>query len=325
MQNQTFPEPNLMTTATSENLNAIRIDHAHAFDKRMNLFLKTLDIFNVHRKGEGFTIDIHSGYEVELANGNVPEGEIIPLSKVKKLPFKTKRMSAQKHRIATSWERAREFGLANAWDRAIAETANARFNEMADELIAFSTQASQVTTNLNLGTMQGALASAWGALNTVFENTDANVTPIVFANWTDISEALAKKELSLENQFGLNYYTDATGIYKVIPSSKVPIGNIYATIPDNLNLYYIDMNTAADREFGIYSAEGGYIGITQGTRIDNMTMEASLLSGLFMFPERVDGLVKVGIKTDATADLDKTAHESIGDVTPAAEAPEPGV
>ena len=148
--------------------------------------------------------------------------------------------------------------------------------------------------NLNAGTLQGALASAWGALEVLFE--DDAPQAIAFVNPMDVAKEIANKNITLETQFGLRYYTDATGTV-VMLNNTIPAGTIYATVADNLQVAYVPSTSEAFREFGLTSDEFGYVGMAHSPALETLTTQTVLASGVLIFPERLDGMVKVEIGT----------------------------
>ena len=207
MATQNFPEANLQTQAVLGNFIEKSVDYSNRFADELTGFAEALGITRPFAVQEGFKIQLYTKPEVDLADGDVAEGDIIPLSKVTPQPHSEKEITLKKYRKATSAEAIQRYGI----DQAINLTDDALVNEIQkgirDDLFAM-VQAGQETENLSDG-LQGALASAWGAVQVAFED-DVTGT-VVFAHPLDVAETIANKELTLETRFGLNYYTDATG------------------------------------------------------------------------------------------------------------------
>lgn len=82
------------------------------------------------------------------------------------------------------------------------------------------------------------------------------------------------------------------GLGTVIFNSSVPKGKIYATAKDNIVLYYIPVNGADLNEaFTFTSDSTGYIGIHESPDYTNMTASDTVVNGMELFAERLDGIV----------------------------------
>ena len=288
MATQNFPEANLQTQAVLGNFIEKSVDYSNRFADELTGFAEALGITRPFAVQEGFKIKLYTKPEVDLADGDVAEGDIIPLSKVTPQPHSEKEITLKKYRKATSAEAIQRYGI----DQAINLTDDALVGEIQkgirDDLFAM-VQAGQETENLSDG-LQGALASAWGAVQVAFED-DVTGT-VVFAHPLDVAETIANKELTLETRFGLNYYTDATGT-TVFTSTQVERGSIYATAPENLQIAYIPANGEYGRAFGLVSDSTGYLGMKHFVHDESATQQTLVMSGVLMFPERVDGVIKV--------------------------------
>ncbi len=204
----------------------------------------------------------------------------------------TKEITLKKYRKVTTIEAIQRYGR----DEAINRTDEAMIREVQKGIrdYLFDTVKTNGTTqaNLNAGTLQGALASAWGALEVLFE--DDVITTVAFVNPMDVANEIANKAITLETQFGLRYYTDVTGTV-VMLNNAIPQGTIYATASENLQVAYIPANAEAFTEFNMFTDEFGFIGMAHGTELGNLTTQTVVASGVLIFPERLDGMVKVEI------------------------------
>lgn len=288
-----YPEPNLQDQASLANLEAKSIDYTYRFGENFSKFIEALGITRQIPVQEGFTIKMYTAPEVELADGNVGEGELIPLSRVIPQVATTKEINLKKYRKVTTIEAIQRYG---GVDQAVNYTDEALIKELQrgirDDLFTAITTEGATETNLNEGTLQGALATAWGALETLFEDDD--FTTVAFVNPMDIANEIANKNLTLESQFGLKYYTDVTGTI-VFSNNRIPRGEVYATASDNLQVAYISGNSAGYQAFNMTTDQFGYIGMVHDRQTNNLTVETVLASGILMFPERLDGIVRIDI------------------------------
>ncbi|MDN6397679.1 MAG: phage capsid protein [Alkalibacterium sp.] len=293
MAAQNYPESNLQTETILDNFIEKSVDYTNRFGDELTGFLEALDITRPFPVQEGFKIEMFTAPEVTLADGNVAEGDIIPLSKVEPKPHSEKEIKLKKYRKATSAESIQRYGL----EQAINLTDEALIKEIQkgirDDLFTMI-QAGQATDNIGED-FQSALASAWSAIQVAFE--DDTVGTVVFAHPQDVAKLIADKQLTLETKFGLNYYEDATGT-TVFTSTQVEKGSIYATAPENLQVAYVSANGDLGRSFGLTSDDTGYLGMKHFTHNESATQQTLIMSGVLMFPERVDGVVKVEIEPD---------------------------
>lgn len=287
-----YPEPNTQMQSNFSELDAKSIDYTYRFGENFSKFIEALGITRQIPVQEGFTITMYSAPDVTLADGNVGEGELIPLSKVTPKPAATKEITLKKYRKVTTAEAIQRYGR----DEAINRTDDALVREVQKGIrdYLFTTIKTHGTeqANLKAGTLQGALASAWGALEVLFE--DDVITTVAFVNPMDVAKEIANKEITLENQFGLRYYTDLTGTV-VMLNNTIPQGTVYATAADNLQVAYITANSEAFREFNMFTDEFGYIAMAHGQQLETLSVQTVLASGVLIFPERLDGMVKIDI------------------------------
>ena len=146
-------------------------------------------------------------------------------------------------------------------------------------------------------TFQATLAQAWGQLQVLFE--DDEIGAVYFLNPLDVADYLASANITLQTAFGMTYVENFLGLGTVILNSSVPKGKIYATAKDNIVLYYIPVNGADLGEVFDFTTDAtGYIGIHEEPDYTNMTASATVINGMALFAERIDGVV-VGSITPA--------------------------
>lgn len=289
-----YPEQDLTTQEILKNLKAVEFDYVNKFEKQLKDFQKALGISRLIPVSQGVTLKMYAKPKVELKDGNVAEGDIIPLSKVTPQVAKTKEITLKKWRKATSAEAIQKFTRAkavNLTDEALIKEIQAGIRK---ELFAtIKAETAKTATSLKPGSLQGALAAAWGQLTTLFEDDAIGV--IVFAHPLDVAQQIANKELTLETQFGLNYYTSVTGTV-VFVTTEMPQGTIYATAPENLQIAYINArNSEVQKSFEMTSDTTGFILVGHDVDRSTATVSTTAYSGILMFPERLDGIVKVEI------------------------------
>ena len=294
---QTFPEEKL--TGKADLKNAITIDVTNTFKENLNKLIEMLGITRKISLTSGSTIKTYKGYTTELQNGTVAEGEVIPLSKVTQKEAETKTVELKKYRKATSGEAIALYGT----DNAIANTDEALIRQIQKgirtSLVAGIKKGTGTQTALGTG-FQGALASAWGQLQVLFEDYGVE-NAVVFANPLDIAEYVAKAQISTQTAFGLTYLVDFTGTV-IISTTDITKGEIWATVPENIVFAYINPSQSdVAKAFGLAADETGYVGMTHFTDEKTLTYQTLVLSGIEIFAERLDGIVKVKITSQAAA------------------------
>lgn len=223
----------------------------------------------------------------ELQDGSVAEGETIPLSKYQTEPVTIKEITLKKWRKATSAEAIIERG----YDQAVDQTTDAMLKDVQKGVRAnFFAFLGTGTGTASGATFQATLAQAWGQLQVLFE--DDEIGAVYFVNPLDVADYLATANISTQTAFGMTYVENFLGLGTVIFNSSVPQGKIYATAKDNLVLYYIPVNGADLGEaFNFTSDETGYIGIHEDADYSNMTASDTVIAGLELFADRLDGVV----------------------------------
>lgn len=233
-----------------------------------------------------------------LEDGEVAEGETIPLSKYKTEAVSFGEIVLKKWRKATSAEAIIERG----YDQAVTKTTDRMMKDAQKSIrtrfFNFLKSAGEVPsggsaapgTVVSAADLQKALAAAWGQLQILFE--DDEVDTVYFLNPLDVADYLGNAQVSVQTAFGMSYIENFLGLGRVFLNSSVPQGKFYATAVDNLVLYYVPVNGAdLDEAFEFTSDETGYIGIHEEPDYTNMTAADTVINGMDLFAERVDGVV----------------------------------
>ena len=228
-----------------------------------------------------------------LEDGTVAEGDTIPLSKYQTVATSYAEITLKKWRKATSAEAIVEKGF----DQAVEMTTDEMLKDVQRGIRKdFFTFLATGTGKASGDTFQAALAQAWGQLQVLFE--DDEIDAVYFMNPLDVADYLSTAQISIQTAFGMSYIENFLGLGTVILNSSVPKGKIYATAKDNIVLYYIPVNGADLQEaFAFTSDSTGYIGIHESSDYDNMTAKDTVVSGIVLFAERIDGVVVSSIGT----------------------------
>ena len=269
------------------------VEFTYTFGESIKKLMEALGVTRKVAKQAGTVLKAYKATG-ELQDGEVAEGDIIPLSKYVTEPVAIEEITLKKWRKATSAEAIIEKGYAQA----VTMTTDAMLKDVQKAVRKnFFDFLATGTAAVSGGTFQATLAQAWGKLQVLFE--DDEIRAVYFMNPLDVADYLASANISLQNAFGMTYVKDFLGLGTVIFNSSVPKGKIYATAADNIVLYYIAVNGADLGEaFNFTSDATGLIGIHETPDYTNMTASDTVVSGLVLFAERLDGIV-VGTITGA--------------------------
>lgn len=222
-----------------------------------------------------------------LASGEVAEGETIPLSKYATEAVPIDEITLLKWRKATSAEAIIEKG----YDQAVTMTTDKMLSDVQKGIRnKFFTFMGKGTGSASGATVQAALANAWGQLQVLFD--DDSIDSVYFMNPLDVAEYLGTAQITMQTAFGMSYVENFLGLGTVFFNSSVPQSKIYATAKQNLVVYYVPVNGADLNEaFSFTSDETGLIGIHEEPDYTNMTASDTVINGMVLFAERIDGVV----------------------------------
>lgn len=261
-------------------------EFVYMFKGSLNKLFEALSVTRKIAKQAGYALKAYKAVGT-LEDGNVAEGETIPLSKYETEPVDFGEIVLKKWRKATSAEAIVEKG----YDQAVTMTTDKMLSDVQRQIRAdFFTFLASGTGKATGATFQAALAQSWGNLQVLFE--DDSVSTVHFMNPLDVANYLATANITMQNAFGMNYVEDFLGLGRVFFNSQVPKGTIYSTAMENLIAYYIPVNGAdLDEAFAFTADETGYIGIHEFPDYSNMTASDTVISGIKMMAERIDGIV----------------------------------
>lgn len=277
-------ETNLIKSA--DLVKAREIEFTYMFGEGIKKLMEALGVTRKIPKQAGTVLKAYKATG-ELQNGEVAEGDTIPLSKYVTEPVSIAEIVLKKWRKATSAEAIVEKGYAQA----VTATTDAMLKDVQKGIRKSFFDFLATGTGVAAGaTFQAALANAWGQLQVLFEDDD--IESVYFMNPLDVADYLANANITLQTAFGMTYVENFLGLGTVIFNSSVPRGKVYATAKNNLVLYYIPVNGADLNEaFTFTSDNTGLIGIHEQPDYTNMTASDTVISGIVLFAERLDGVV----------------------------------
>ena len=285
-------EENLIKKA--DLVRAREIEFVTLFGESIKKLVEALGVTRKIPKQAGYTLKAYKATGT-LQPGTVAEGDLIPLSKYQTEAVSYSEIVLKKWRKATSAEAIIEKG----YDQAVQMTTDRMLKDVQKGIRTdFFTFLATGTGSATGATFQAALAQAWGQLQVLFE--DDSIEAIYFMNPLDVADYLATAQITTQTAFGMTYVENFLGLGTVIFDSKVPQGTIYATAKDNIVLYYVPVNGAdLGNAFSFTADQTGLIGIHEEPDYKHMTAEDTVMSGVVLFAERLDGIVKSTITPGA--------------------------
>lgn len=285
-------ENNLIKSA--DLVRAREIEFVTLFGESIKKLVEALGVTRKIPKQAGYTLKTYKATGT-LQDGTVAEGDLIPLSKYQTEAVSYAEIVLKKWRKATSAEAIIEKG----YDQAVQMTTDRMLKDVQKGIRTdFFTFLATGTGTATGATFQAALAQAWGKLQVLFE--DDSIESVYFMNPLDVADYLATAQITMQTAFGMTYVENFLGLGTVIFDSKVPEGTIYATAKDNIVLYYVPVNGAdLGNAFSFTADQTGLIGIHEEADYKHMTAEDTVMSGVVLFAERLDGIVKSTITPGA--------------------------
>lgn len=269
----------------STDLIAQSIDFTEQFTGSISTLLQALNVTRMQPMAVGSQIKIYKS-EVTKANGNVAEGEVIPLSKVTRKLADTKELTYKKYRKQTTAEAIQSAGFNAAVNDTDSKLLRSIQGDIKKDFFDFVQTG---TTKTSGDTFQKAIAQALGQLAIKWEDDD--VQSVLFANPLDFYTYLGDSNITTQTAFGLTYIQNYLGFNTIILTGAVKQGTIAATASQNLNYAYAALNGNLNQAFNLTTDETGLIGVVHNSVTENASYETMALTSGVLFPERLDGIV----------------------------------
>lgn len=280
---QLFADENL-TTADFSKVNSI--DFVNQFEGSIKKLIEALGVTRKMPLEKGNVIKMYKA-EKTLKSGKVAEGELIPLSKVKRVLAGTHEVILEKFRKEVTAEAIQEQGF----DEAVTWTDDELLKEIQKKIRSdFFTFLATGTAAATGASFQEVLAQTWGQVQILWE--DDEIRPVFFANQLDVADYMGKAGITTQTALGLTYIENFLGLGTLILNSNVPKEKVYATAATNIVLAYVNAaGGELGKAFDLTTDETGYIGVTHTAVNNHLTYETVAVSGILLFAERLDGVV----------------------------------
>lgn len=221
------------------------------------------------------------------------EGDLVALSKYSVTSKTIEKAKLRPYRKVTTAQTIAEHGM--EWS--VLRTDNKMAADVRDDVMSeFFAFLGNGTGTAKGKTLQAALAYGDAKLADAFEaNHDNQVATLHFLNRTDVADYLANATVTTQTAFGMTYMADFLGVQNVFVTSKVPAGTVYVTDADNLHMYAQDFSALQSAGLDYAVSDSGLIGVNHNALYDHVSVETNVLTGMVLFPEVTDYIVKATI------------------------------
>lgn len=308
---QVFAAPDNMTGKSQIQVRAREIDFVTSFGKNMQALLDVMGITRMIKKENGSVLKIKKASGT-LQDGDVAEGEVIPMSqyKVEEETFDT--IKIKKYRKGVSIEAIAERGYEAAVEMTDEEFKSDLQNVVLDK---FYTQLKMGSLVGHETTWQMAFAMAIGKVKNKFETMKRTATGVaVWVNTLDVYKYIGAADITLQTAFGMQYIKNFLGADIVFVSSQIPENTVIATPLNNLIAYYVD---PADSEFvkaGLeYTTDSttGFIGFHVQGNYEHAISDMFAIMGVRLFAEYMDAIAFIAVGSSDTQTLGELTVESV--------------
>lgn len=283
------------TLTTDITVKAREMDFVSRFGNTWEALQTILGIMNPVRKAPGTTLKSVKA-TMTLEDGAVAEGDLIPFSKATVEEVAHRDLELRKYAKAVTIEAVNKYGAAVA----VQKTDDAFLNELQAMVMGefYAFLATGTLTN-SAADFQSGFALAVGSVVDKFKKMHLSAGGVVvFVNTMDAYRYLGAAQLTVQNQFGMNYIQNFMGADVVILSSDIAEGKIIATVSDNMILYYVDPGDSEFRQLGLdYTVQGetNLIGFHATGNYSRAIGENYALMGMALWAEYLDAIAVVTV------------------------------
>ncbi len=266
------------------------IDFVDQFQQGVSALMGVLGIYDVQPLTAGYKIQTYT-ITGTLADGTVAEGADIPLTAYKTVKGDEYTVDLKQYRKQTTKQAILKGGYANAVGKTDTKMLRDIQGVIRKDMFKFLTENAGTTVT---GTdFKGVIAKAFGTLSNELSKLDTDGTPVFFANPLDLADYLAEANINnVETAFGFQYLRSFLGLGTCIFDANVPQGEIYVTAQENINAYTVDLASLGQAGFDYEMDETGLIGVHHSPEYSNGTCETYADTGLTIFPEVKNFIIK---------------------------------
>ena len=278
--------PNVYTDVTAREK-----DFVTRFGLNWESLREILGIMNPVKKEAGTQLVSYTA-SVDLEDGEVPAGAVIPYSKATVVQSAKEDLSLRKYAKAVPVEDVDKYGAEIAVQKSDEAFLNELQNVVIDEFYGELT-GNESAMKESYATFQMAVSMAIGLVKDKFKKMRRNITStIVFVNTLDVYEYLGSANISIQTLFGIEYVKDFLGAQTMILSSEIERGKVIAIPSDNLVLYYVDPSSEFAKLGLVYTTDGdtNLIGFHVQGNYGTAVGESFALMGMKLWYEYADGV-----------------------------------
>lgn len=301
---ETFTNPRDSLPNVYTGISAREIDFVTRFGDSWESLVEILGIMNPIRKQPGSVLTTYTA-SVELEDGNVDPGNVIPYSKATITQAFKEDLNLLKYAKAVPIEDVNKYGAEIAVQKSDEAFLNELQTTVLDDFYNELTNNAEAMTHTET-TFQMAVSMAIGKVRDKFKKMRKNASNIVvFVNTLDVYRYLGAADVTIQNAFGLDYIKGFLGATTLILSSEIDEGTVIAIPADNLVLYYIDPGDGEFAQLGLeYTVQGetNLIGFHANGNYSTAVGESYALMGMKLWYEYADGVAIATIDPDYTGE-----------------------
>lgn len=293
-------DANLIDKNSLGTVNAI--DFVNQFEYSVKKLQEALGVTRLQPMTQGTQIQTYkftvtnpkdsSGVDVDPAS--IAEGDTIPLTKITRAVDKIYTVGFSKYRMGTTIEAVQKYG----YDLAVEKTQEEMLEKIQKDIRAkfFSYLGTAPTDLGTVDSLQEAYGKVYGQLLSLFDTDTPQI--VMFINPVDAGNYLGTEAIQNGQgvAFGLTLLKGFLGgNFDVILNASVPAGTFYATVKNNINLQYINVNGESNKLFSnktVTTDATGLIALVQDDKIENLSNESVLYQGINLFAEVENGVLK---------------------------------
>lgn len=289
------------TTSSMSGVTAREVDFVTRFADNWQALTDILGIVRPIKKAPGTQL---VSYTVEPKTGlaaQVGEGQEITYTEFKVTPKSYGEITIEKEGKSVSIEAIAKYGAAIAIEKTDDEFLVQLQNKVLTKFYTFLATGTLTKTET---TWQRALAKAKGLVLNKFSKMNKAVTDVVaFANVMDYYDYVGNRPITVQTYNGIQYVKDFMGYNTVLllDEDKVPVGKVFATPVENIDLYYVDPSDSEFAKAGlVYTTAGdtNLIGFHVEGDYSRAAGDSWAIMGLTLWAEYLDGIAVVTVSAE---------------------------
>lgn len=218
------------------------------------------------------------------------EGDLVNLSKYTATKEPIGAITPKPYRKATSGANI----LKNGYEIAVMKTDQKMQSHIRADIIKefFSFMAKGTGEAAGTGLQEAAAMVDAKLGDTMETNGDEGGKVIHFINRTDAAKYIGNAPVTTQTMFGMTYLQNFLGMTDVFLTNKVASGTMYATPAENIHVFTVDFGELARADLSYQQSDSGLIGVAHSPAYDHVSTETNVLTGMLLFPEVKDYIIK---------------------------------